>query len=73
MPLLYLRQVIDGLFKFWPHLNSPKEVLMLNELEEILDVIEPDQFKLIQVRSSACERGGKLEGREGEGGWWWWW
>eukprot|EP01147_Barroeca_monosierra_P006745 gene6745-365_t len=41
--------VINGLFRFWPNLNSPKEVLMLNELEEILDVIEPDQFSIVQL------------------------
>ena len=33
-----------GLLKFWPKVHSPKEVMFLNELEEILDVIEPNEF-----------------------------
>ncbi|NWQ81627.1 2A5D phosphatase, partial [Columbina picui] len=37
-------QVIVGLLKFWPKTHSPKEVMFLNELEEILDVIEPSEF-----------------------------
>ncbi|GMT11781.1 hypothetical protein PFISCL1PPCAC_3078 [Pristionchus fissidentatus] len=36
--------VILGLLKFWPKIHSPKEVMFLNELEEILDVIEPAEF-----------------------------
>ncbi|XP_061545247.1 serine/threonine-protein phosphatase 2A 56 kDa regulatory subunit delta isoform isoform X2 [Phycodurus eques] len=36
--------VILGLLKFWPKTHSPKEVMFLNELEEILDVIEPAEF-----------------------------
>ncbi|OXB74328.1 UNVERIFIED_CONTAM: hypothetical protein H355_006857 [Colinus virginianus] len=36
--------VIVGLLKFWPKTHSPKEVMFLNELEEILDVIEPSEF-----------------------------
>jgi len=33
-----------NLLKFWPKVHSPKEVMFLNELEEILDVIEPAEF-----------------------------
>ncbi len=42
-------QVITGLLKFWPKTHSPKEVMFLNELEEILDVIEPVEFQKIMV------------------------
>lgn len=41
-------QVIIGLLKFWPKTHSPKEVMFLNELEEILDVIEPSEFVKVQ-------------------------
>lgn len=41
-------QVIMGLLKFWPKTHSPKEVMFLNELEEILDVIEPSEFVKVQ-------------------------
>lgn len=37
-----------GLLKFWPKTHSPKEVMFLNELEEILDVIEPSEFVKVQ-------------------------
>ncbi|GAB1604534.1 serine/threonine-protein phosphatase 2A 56 kDa regulatory subunit gamma isoform-like isoform X1 [Argonauta hians] len=41
--------VITTLLKFWPKVHSPKEVMFLNELEEILDVIEPGEFvKVVQ-------------------------
>ncbi|XP_063231855.1 serine/threonine-protein phosphatase 2A 56 kDa regulatory subunit gamma isoform isoform X2 [Bacillus rossius redtenbacheri] len=39
--------VIRCLLKFWPKTHSPKEVMYLNELEEILDVIEPAEFQKV--------------------------
>ena len=42
-------QVIKGLLRFWPKVHSPKEVMFLNELEEILDVIEPAEFTKVMV------------------------
>ncbi|XP_019498199.1 PREDICTED: serine/threonine-protein phosphatase 2A 56 kDa regulatory subunit delta isoform [Hipposideros armiger] len=44
---VYHPQVIVGLLKFWPKTHSPKEVMFLNELEEILDVIEPSEFSKV--------------------------
>ncbi|KAF4532338.1 hypothetical protein B566_EDAN003641 [Ephemera danica] len=41
--------VIMCLLKFWPKTHSPKEVMFLNELEEILDVIEPAEFQKVMV------------------------
>ncbi|KAK6754274.1 hypothetical protein RB195_013337 [Necator americanus] len=41
--------VILGLLKFWPKIHSPKEVMFLNELEEVLDVIEPVEFQKVMV------------------------
>jgi len=40
-------QVVKGLLKFWPKTCSQKEVMFLGEIEEILDVIEPNQFQVI--------------------------
>lgn len=40
--------VIKGLLKYWPKVSSQKEVMFLGELEEILDVIEFQQFIRIQ-------------------------
>ncbi|KAL1410375.1 serine/threonine-protein phosphatase 2A 56 kDa regulatory subunit delta isoform [Vanrija albida] len=37
-------EVILGLLRYWPKVNSPKEVMYLNEVEEILDVIEGAEF-----------------------------
>jgi ABC-type cobalamin transport system ATPase subunit len=36
-----------GLLRYWPKVNSPKEVMFLNEVEEILDVIEAAEFQKI--------------------------
>jgi len=40
--------VIRGLLKVWPRTCSQKEVMFLGEIEEILDVIEPNQFVKVQ-------------------------
>jgi serine/threonine-protein phosphatase 2A regulatory subunit B' len=37
-------EVLLGLLRYWPKVNSPKEVMFLNEVEEILDVIEGNEF-----------------------------
>ncbi|CAG2177584.1 unnamed protein product, partial [Oppiella nova] len=42
--------VIISLLKFWPKVHSPKEVMFLNELEEILDVIEPAEFQKVMTQ-----------------------
>ncbi|XP_012275567.1 serine/threonine-protein phosphatase 2A 56 kDa regulatory subunit gamma isoform isoform X2 [Orussus abietinus] len=39
--------VIRSLLKFWPKTHSPKEVMFLNEMEEILDVVEPAEFQKV--------------------------
>ncbi|KAF9264816.1 protein phosphatase 2A regulatory B subunit [Marasmius fiardii PR-910] len=46
---LLAQDVMLGLLKFWPKVNSPKEVMFLNEVEEILDVTDPAEFQKIQV------------------------
>lgn len=38
-----------GLLKYWPKVHSPKEVMFLNELEEIMDVMEPIEFVKVMV------------------------
>ncbi|KAK0554251.1 serine/threonine-protein phosphatase 2A 56 kDa regulatory subunit delta isoform [Tilletia horrida] len=42
-------EVLLGLLRYWPKVNSPKEVMFLSEVEEILDVIEASEFVKIQV------------------------
>jgi serine/threonine-protein phosphatase 2A regulatory subunit B' len=42
-------EVVSGLLRFWPKMNSPKEVMFLNEVEEILDIVDPLEFQKIQV------------------------
>ena len=40
--------VVNGLLRYWPTSNSPKQVLFLNELEDILELTQPSEFvKLI--------------------------
>lgn len=41
--------VIIGLLKFWPKTHSPKEVMFLNELEEILDIIDSNEFQSVMT------------------------
>jgi len=36
--------IIGGLIKFWPLVSSSKEVLLLNELEEIIEITPPTQL-----------------------------
>lgn len=39
--------IILGLLRVWPKTNSTKEVMFLTEIEEILDIIPIEQFRLI--------------------------
>lgn len=41
--------VVMNLLKYWPKVHSSKEVMFLNELEEILDVLEPGEFQKVMV------------------------
>lgn len=41
--------VMRALLRFWPLTNSPKEVMFLGELEEILEITQPAEFaKVVQ-------------------------
>ncbi|OBZ86659.1 Serine/threonine-protein phosphatase 2A regulatory subunit delta isoform [Choanephora cucurbitarum] len=42
-------EVITGLLRYWPKVNSPKEIMFLNELEEILDVIDNTEFQQVMI------------------------
>jgi len=37
--------VLSGLIHYWPRTNSAKEVLFLNELEELLELTQPEEFR----------------------------
>jgi len=41
--------VLSGLLKYWPITNSSKEMLFLNELEELLELTQQDEFRTILV------------------------
>lgn len=36
--------ILKGLIKYWPHTNSQKEVMFLNELEELLELTQSTEF-----------------------------
>lgn len=40
-------EALMGLLRYWPKVNSTKEVMFLNEVEEILDVIDSQEFQKI--------------------------
>ncbi|CAN6165819.1 unnamed protein product [Urochloa humidicola] len=37
--------IIRGIIKYWPVTNSPKEVLFLTELEDVLEATQPSEFQ----------------------------
>lgn len=39
--------VITGLLRIWPAVNSNKELLFLNELEELLELTQPEEFEIM--------------------------
>lgn len=41
--------VIMSLLRYWPKINSQKEVMFLNEIEDIFEVMEPNEFLKIQI------------------------
>ncbi|KAI8060662.1 phosphatase 2A regulatory B subunit-domain-containing protein [Gilbertella persicaria] len=41
--------VVQGLMRYWPKVNSAKEVIFLTEFEEILDVAETAGFETIMI------------------------
>ncbi|RKF75950.1 Serine/threonine-protein phosphatase 2A 56 kDa regulatory subunit delta isoform [Golovinomyces cichoracearum] len=41
-------EVVLGLLRYWPKINSIKEVMFLNELEDIFEVMDPVEFVKIQ-------------------------
>lgn len=41
--------VIRGLIRYWPVTNSSKEVMFLNELEEVLEATQPPEFQRCMV------------------------
>ncbi|AAS52351.2 AEL333Wp [Eremothecium gossypii ATCC 10895] len=42
-------EVIMGLLRYWPKVNSTKEIMFLNEIEDIFEVIEPLEFIKVEV------------------------
>jgi serine/threonine-protein phosphatase 2A regulatory subunit B' len=40
--------VVLGLLRYWPKVNSTKEVMFLNEVEDIFEVMDPGEFAKVQ-------------------------
>ncbi|KAL5856201.1 hypothetical protein ACOSQ3_006036 [Xanthoceras sorbifolium] len=41
--------VVRGILKYWPVTNCQKEVLLIGELEELVENIDPDQFRKLAL------------------------
>ncbi|OQO15112.1 Serine/threonine-protein phosphatase 2A 56 kDa regulatory subunit delta isoform [Cryoendolithus antarcticus] len=41
-------EVVLGLLRYWPKTNSTKEVMFLNEVEDIFEVMDPSEFAKVQ-------------------------
>ncbi|KAI9818241.1 MAG: Serine/threonine-protein phosphatase 2A 56 kDa regulatory subunit delta isoform [Thelocarpon impressellum] len=48
MSRLLTAQVVLGLLRYWPKVNSTKEVMFLNEVEDIFEVMDPAEFAKVQ-------------------------
>ena len=46
--ILTSAQVVLGLLRYWPKVNSTKEVMFLNEVEDIFEVMDPQEFAKVQ-------------------------
>ncbi|KAH9253137.1 hypothetical protein BASA81_008819 [Batrachochytrium salamandrivorans] len=44
-----IEPIVAGILRFWPHCSSPKQVLFLNELEDLLEMCQPGDFTKICV------------------------
>lgn len=42
-------EIIEGCLRYWPKVHCHKEVMFLNELEEILDVLDYDDFAKVRT------------------------
>ncbi|KAH3660504.1 hypothetical protein OGAPHI_007090 [Ogataea philodendri] len=42
-------EVIMGLLRYWPKINSPKELMFLNEIEDIFEIIDSQEFQRIEI------------------------
>ena len=40
--------MVLGLLRYWPKVNSTKEVMFLNEVEDIFEVMDPSEFAKVQ-------------------------
>jgi serine/threonine-protein phosphatase 2A regulatory subunit B' len=38
--------IFKGIIRYWPQTNSAKEILFVNEIEELLSVVEPEEFNM---------------------------
>lgn len=41
--------VVRGILRYWPVTNSQKEVLLIGELEEIVENLDPDQYRKLAL------------------------
>ena len=48
-PLCRFDCIIDALLRVWSVTTTSKEVLFLNEVEEVLEMTQPPEFQKIQV------------------------
>lgn len=42
-------EVVMGLLRYWPKINSPKELMFLNEIEDIFEIIDSQEFQRVEV------------------------
>ena len=48
-------EVVLGLLRYWPKVNSTKEVMFLNEIEDIFEVMDPAEFAKVIYALHLCK------------------
>ncbi|CEJ03104.1 Putative Protein phosphatase 2A regulatory B subunit [Rhizopus microsporus] len=43
------KEVVDNLLRYWPKINSAKEVMFISTIEEILDICDNNEFQKIKI------------------------
>lgn len=48
------RQIVPGLLKYWPYRNYSKQIIFLNELEDVFEYVQPDDCEVIRGPLVTC-------------------
>lgn len=41
--------VVRGILRYWPVINCQKEILLIGELEDLVENLDPDQYRKLAL------------------------